>query len=184
MQKFEEILPWAKGMAKMLCRQPSIARVTGLSSSTVRKLWLSENGRSSPSGMTPSDIDWYLRTADIRYQSALLVMLFADAKKTYPPEVAFTNAYFHFSNMTSGEWARRRSSGGAFRDSEDDYVLNFARGHYLVSVYTDEASQTKQRLCDLKIRRCKGCGGIYMSHVNEVSGRCPNCATGANKNGK
>lgn len=168
-------------LVKMNARACAITQLTGLPSLEVRDLWQSITGRSSPSGQQPNDLNWYLKTPTRRYHAALIVQLYVRALKTMPEYAALTHAYYHYARITGSMvnrsvWQERGDP--AFRNSEHDYELSFARAHYLCKSYSDEVLSTGQRKCMLKIKRCHkgGCGGIYMSTENEAGKYCPLCS--------
>jgi hypothetical protein len=165
--------PWIKAMVLLRARQGAIKHITGASSASVKEQWLSIHGRPSPSGQNPSDMEWFLRTANLRYQSALFLMLFHVAKLGHSKQTAIAAAYFHFAHMTSGEWARK-SLTPAYRAEESDYTLPFARAHYLASIFTDAKDPSGGRLCFLEIKKCRRCAGKFLAHKDERS-VCPLC---------
>ena len=169
----EELMPWIRMMVKMRGRQLPITHLTGVTSSVVKEVWQIENKRSSPSGQTPSDLEWYLRTPTLRYQSAMLLILFHSAQKSFPKEVAFAHAFYHFSSLTGGEWS---GDHGAFRSSDDDYTIPFSRAHFLIKTYNDDIDyMTQRRKCPLKIKVCRCCSGRYLAREEEQN-KCPLCA--------
>jgi hypothetical protein len=110
-----------------------------------------------------------------RLHSALLVVLY-DQCKDLPAHAAFANAYYHYARATAASVDRQKwGNDPAFRSSEKDYVIPFSRGYFLTSMYSDDTDSDGKRLCDLLMRKCKKCGGIYMSHVSEASSLCPVC---------
>ncbi|UUZ66280.1 FlhC family transcriptional regulator (plasmid) [Polaromonas sp. P1-6] len=175
--KLESLLPWARAMARMRARACTISDQLGVSSAEARRVWREENGQSSPSGLQPSHFDWYLKTPERRYQSALLVLLDQKALSQYPSAVAFTHAYYHFSRMTAGEWQKNGTRDPAFRDKEGDYTIPYSRGFYLVKNYQDSLYPDNSRKCELLLRACRQCRGKYMSHRDEPGGQCPVCAS-------
>ncbi|WP_234265101.1 FlhC family transcriptional regulator [Hydrogenophaga sp. NFH-34] len=167
-------------MVQMNARACVITQLTGLPSLEVRDLWQQIAGRSSPSGQQPNDLNWYLKTPTRRYHSALIVQLYVRALRTMPEYAALTHAYYHYGRITGsmvsrGVWQERGDP--AFRASEKDYEISFARAHFICKSYSDELLSTGQRKCTLKIKRCqKGeCGGMYMSTENEAGRYCPLC---------
>ncbi len=168
-----KLSPWITAMVSMRARQGAIKHITGSSSAVIKEVWAKENGRASPSGLTPSDLDWFLKTANLRYQSALFLVLLQHAKMHHSKETAIGAAYFHFAHLTSGEWSSK-SLTPAFRPDESDYTLPFARAHYLGSIFTDAKDNRGARLCALEIKKCRRCGGKYLAHQDERS-ICPLC---------
>jgi hypothetical protein len=168
-----KIGPWIKAMVSMRARQGSIKHITGASAFTIKEQWMAIHGRPSPSGQNPSDMEWFLKTANLRYQAAFFLMLFQAAKIGHAKQTAIAAAYFHFAHVTSGEWGRK-SNTPAYRSDESDYTLPFARAHYLASIFTDAKSPRGERLCFLEIKKCRRCGGKYLAHKDERS-VCPPC---------
>lgn len=169
----EPLFPWVRLMSKMMGRQGTIKRLTGTTSQIIKRVWQEENGRSSPSGLTPSDTEWFLRTPTLRYQSALILILHQQISKSYPPEISFATAYYHFSRITGGE-SSGELADPAFRTQESDYTISFARANYLVNFFTDDVDSRGQRLCALKIKQCRACAGRYLARQEEQP-KCPLC---------
>lgn len=169
------VYEWAEMMVAMGGRSCVVAQLTKLSDAEVRGIYQRVLGRSSPSGQQPTDLNWYLRSPIRRLHSALLVVLYAQCKHM-PPYAAFANAYYHYARTTAASVERQKwTRDPAFRTSEKDYVIPFSRGYFLVSMYSDETDAYGKRLCELQMRRCKKCGGLYMSHITEASTLCPVC---------
>lgn len=168
-----KLAPWIHAMVAMRARQGAIKRITGASSQTIRDSWAKINGMSSPSGLTPSDVEWYLKTPSLRYQSAFFLILYQAASRHHASQTAVAAAYYHFAHITSGEWASK-TLVGAYRDDESDYVLPFSRAHYLSSLFTDARDKNGARFCSLEIKTCKKCLGKYLAHHIERS-ICPLC---------
>ena len=166
--------PWGLALARMMARACTIAQITGTTEAEARALYKEAHfGRSSPSGQQPVDIGWYTKTPERRYQSALLLLLYERSYQKYPPGLALAHAYFHFASMTAGEWDA--PYGTAFRDSEKDYVLNFARANYLVKIYDDQKDLHGARKSQLQLLRCRLCRSIYLAKAEETDHRCPLC---------
>ena len=172
----EDLFPWARTMAKLRARACTITSLLRLTPSDSRKIWQDEHGRSSPSGQQPNDPDWYLKTANRRFQAAHLLILFHQAQKVYERNIAYTHAYYHFASTTAGEWKDKTDANGAYRDCEGDYGIPYGRGLYLTNIYTDAVNNSGKRRCELILRKCKSCKGIYLSHINELGGKCPICS--------
>lgn len=171
-----QIMIWAKMMARMQARACVISRISGLSVAECRKLWHSEVGRSSPSGQQPADDNWFLKTPLRRGHAALILMLYAQARKTLPDFAAFPHAYYHYARATAGVADRGSwEFDPAFRRSEDDYVIPFSRAHFLSLIYNDDERADGVRKCKLQIRRCKSCGGAYLAHIEEIGRKCGCC---------
>lgn len=163
-------------MAKMQARASVISQIAGISPADARKIWHEEMGRSSPSGQQPHDQAWYLKKTDRRYHSALIIMLAHRARQSMPEYAAFPYAYYHYARISAGTVPRSRWHGDpAFRISEDDYTIPFARAHYLCQIYSDDVFENGRRMCELQIKRCIKCGGLYLSHINEPGKKCPMC---------
>ena len=165
-------------MVKMRARACVISQLTGLPPLAVRDLWQRTAGKSSPSGQQPNDLAWYTKTPIRRYHSALIVQFYSRALKTLPPYAALTHAYYHYARLTAPQkhkstWVEYGDP--AFRATEQDYEVSFARANYLCQIYTDDELSTGRRKCHLMIKRCRKCGGIYMSHENEAHSYCPLC---------
>lgn len=175
-QQKPNIPDWAELMVSMGGRACIVAQLTGLSDSEVRTMWQRLAGRSSPSGQQPNDPNWYLKSPIRRYHSALLVILYSQCSKQLPSFAAFANAYYHYARITAGtvepmKWVH----DPAIRTSERDYIIPFSRGHFLTSIYRDDMSDEGRRQCELVMKRCRKCQGIYMSHVFETGHLCPLC---------
>lgn len=169
-------LEWAKLMAHLQARACVISRLTGMSASDSRKLWHAEIGRSSPSGQQPNDADWFLKSGIRRTHSAMILQLYAISEKVLPAYAGFTHAYYHYARMTAGLVERESwTTDPAFRRSEDDYVIPFARAHFLAQIYTDDQLADGKRKCALQVRRCKACGTLYLGHIEESEKKCPAC---------
>jgi hypothetical protein len=173
--KLESLVPWARSMARMRARACTISAQLGLSPVVAKRIWTEENGKSSPSGLQPSHVGWYLKTPERRYQSSLLIALNQMALQKYPSSIAFTHAYYHFSRLTASEWGDRGEGDPAFRTAESDYTIPYSRGFMLVKLYHDELYEDKTRKCDLILRACRTCRGKYLSHKDEAGGKCPLC---------
>lgn len=177
-----DVQRWAEKMVRLCARACVITQLTGLPSSEVRALWQRIAGRSSPSGQQPNDLGWYLKTANRRYHSALIVQLFSRAKSTMPDFAALTHAYYHYARLTASLdrpngslWTPITGEDPAYRPNERDYEIPFSRAHYLCQSYTDEKLVNGRRMCELQIRRCAKCGGLYMSSDTEAGRYCPLC---------
>lgn len=171
------VYPWARMMARMQARASIISQITGLSVTDGRRIWHEELGRSSPSGQQPHDSNWFLKTAKRRYHAAWIILAANEASKTMPEYAAFAHAYYHYARVTAGSIPRSIwEQDPAYRGGEKDYEIPFSRAHYLCQIYTDDTFADGRRKCELQISRCKKCGGIYLSHVNEISKKCPLCA--------
>ena len=173
--KLESLVPWARSMAKMRARACTISAQLGISRAVAKRIWTEENGGSSPSGLQPSHANWYLKTPERRYQSALLISMNQLALQQYPASIAFSYAYYHFSRITAWEWKDRGESDPAFRSCEEDYTIPYARGLNLVKLYHDDLYPDHTRKCELIMRACRSCRGNYLSHKDEAGGKCPLC---------
>jgi hypothetical protein len=168
----EELLPWVRSMVRMRGRQRPISHLTGVTSTVVKQIWQKENQRSSPSGQTPSDIEWYIRTPTLRFQSAMLLNFYHLAESQFPKEIAFAYAYFHFASLTGGEW---QGDHGAYRSSDEDYTITFSRALFLTQHYTDAVYfKSRRRLFPLAIKTCRCCKSNYLAREEEQS-KCPMC---------
>lgn len=172
------ILFYAEKMVRMRARACAISRATGLPPSEVRALWRKITNQSSPSGQQPSDLAWYLRNTRTRTHSALIVQLYQLALKNLPSYAAITVAYYHYCHLSAPSadpmsWIA--SGDPAFRDSEESYAIPFSRAQYLCQIYTDDEMADGKRKCSLKIRRCKKCGCLYMSDMDEHRDHCTAC---------
>ncbi|TBR76979.1 MAG: hypothetical protein EPN64_04460 [Burkholderiaceae bacterium] len=172
--------PWALALAKMKARACTISQIVNTTEAEARALYKEANhGKSSPSGQQPVDIAWYTLTPERRFQSALLLVMYERACRSYPPGLALTHAYYHFSCITSGEW--EDPYGTAFRDSEKDYQLNFARANYLVKIYDDQKDLYGARKSQLQLVKCRVCGTIILSQSDDADHRCPICIKSKDK---
>lgn len=171
----------ARTMVRLQARACVITKLTGLPSPRVRDMWQEINGHSSPSGQQPNDLLWYLKTPTRRYHSALLVQLYVKSLASLPVYEALTHAYYHYARLTSTKlkpevWMFGEQPDPAFRKSERDYEISFARAHYLCQIYNDEVmADGKTRKCSLRIKRCTCCTGLFMGHVDEAARYCPLC---------
>lgn len=177
-----EPLPWAHQMVRMGARACVVSQLTELPAPTIRKLWISIHGVSSPSGQQPNDVLWYLRNATRRYHSALIVLLWDRARSTLPDYAAMTHAYYHYARLTASRdhqsgWVPIPGEDPAYRPSERDYEVPFSRAHYLCQIYTDARLTTGRRMCSLVMRRCTKCKAVYMAADTEGGAHhCPLCA--------
>lgn len=177
-----DVLPWAEQMVRMGARACVVSQMTGLPTPAARKMWLTLNGVSSPSGQQPNDLLWYLRNPTRRFHSALLVQLCERARNTLPEHAAITHAYYHYAHLTASRphvsgWQPQRGVDPAFRPGERDYEIPFARADYLLRFYTDEKLTNGRRKCPLICRRCTRCGSIYMAADTEGGAHhCPLCS--------
>lgn len=174
--KTEEVLLLARAMARMRARACTISDQLGVSNAEARRVWREENGKSSPSGLQPSHLNWYLKTPERRFQSAMLVHLNQAALETFEPSVAFIHAFYNFSRLTAGEWQGGGTGDPAYRDNESDYTIPYSRGFYLVKNYQDTRYLDNTRKCELLLRACRLCKSKFMSHQDELAGKCPTCA--------
>jgi Flagellar transcriptional activator (FlhC) len=172
----EAKLPWARAMARMRARACTISDQLGLSNAEARRIWREENGQSSPSGLQPSHLNWYLKTPERRFQSAILVHLNYQALQMFEPPVAFIHAFYNFSRLTAGEWQHIGTSDPAYRASESDYTIPYSRGFNLIRNYQDSLYLDNTRKCELILRSCRLCKSKFMSHQEELAGKCPLCA--------
>lgn len=171
-ERAEELLPWVRTMVRMRGRQRLISKLTGVTPTVVKSIWMREHHRSSPSGQTPSDLDWYVRTPTLRFQSAMLLNFFHTVQPHFPKEIAFAHAYYHFATLTGGEWDGEH---GAYRREDSDYTIPFPRALFLVKSYTDEVDlTTKRRLFPLAIKTCRCCLANFLAREEEQS-KCPIC---------
>lgn len=168
---------WVGLMTKMQARACVISRVTGISLADARRIWHAENGRSSPSGQQPNDLNWFLKTGVRRYHSALILLLYTKSKQELPDYAAFAHAYYHYARITCSEFVIQENADPAFRKTENDYVVPFSRAYYLATTYTDETRLNGNRKCPLQLRRCKVCDGVYLAEESEVDRNCPICSS-------
>lgn len=173
LERARHTYPWGLALARMQARACTISQLIGSTESEARALYKEANGRSSPSGQQPVDILWYVQTPERRFQSALLLLLYERASQSYPPGLALAHAYFHFSSMTAAEWGD--GFGTAFRDTERDYTLSFARANYLANIYTDQKDLHGARRSQLQLIRCRLCSSIFLAEAHETDHRCPLC---------
>ncbi len=173
----ESVVPWARAMVLMRARACTIAEQLDMSKSDARRMWLEEHGKSSPSGLQPSDLSWYLKTPERRFQGAILLQIAHLSAQSLPLKVSFTHAYYHFARLTAGEY-KMGSQGDdpAFRPTERDYTIPYSRGFYLYQIYSDDKLNSGQRKCSLIIRSCRVCKSKYLSSVDEANSKCPSCS--------
>ena len=160
-------------MIGMHSRACVIAHDTGLPPTLIRDKWHEHHGKRSPSGKQPDNLEWLLKNPTLQFQTALLVLLYLESAKKYLKPLAFAHAYYHFAQMTAGEWESRRS--GAFRDSEDDYTIPYLRGYLIATRYTDSLYPDGRRICPLILKRCRSCQGIFMCTDSNSAKKCPIC---------
>jgi len=171
----EGVLPWARAMIGMHSRACVIAHDTGLNPSLVKEEWHLHHGKNSPSGKQPDNLEWLIKTPTLQFQAAWLVLLYQESIKEHSKKsIAFANAYYHFSQMTAGEWDSRRS--GAFRDTEDNYTIPYLRGYLIASRYTDATYPDGRRICPLILKKCRSCSGIFMCIDTNPTKKCPTCS--------
>jgi hypothetical protein len=161
----------------MRARAGSIAKQVDIPIGEARRIYKQEMGNSSPSGQTPVSLDWYFKSPMRRYQSALLLQLYAITSKKLDPRVAYASAFYHFSRLMAAEW-QVRTGDPALRDTEDDYSFPYERGQFLVSYYSDSVDHRGKHLCDLMLRRCKACSSVFLAKRVDIDSKCPICAEG------
>ncbi|ABM39608.1 FlhC family transcriptional regulator [Polaromonas naphthalenivorans] len=176
LKKSEAVYPWAVYMARMLARNPIIVHALGLTKREGETIWKKTNNRSSPSGQFPSNHDWYLETTDRRFQGALFILMYQKALTAMPRELALPHTYYHFSNITAGEWKgpKGQDVDGAFRNIESDYALPYSRAFNLIAGYHNEQNP-QSRHTHLVVKCCKGCLGKYLARFDEGGSKCPLC---------
>lgn len=174
----EDLFPWARQMIRMLARASTVTRQLGLSKTEAGKLWREIHGRSSPSGQTPSDQLWFLKTPERRFDAAFLLLAYHRSLARLPAEKSFAHAYYYYARMTAGGWKDATDADGAFRTKEEDYTIPYSRGDYLVRSYTDSKALDGSRLCPLILKACKLCDTKFLSHIDETGNRCPICEKG------
>lgn len=175
-KKYLEIYEWITLMIKMQARACIISKIAGVTSPEARKIWREETGRSSPSGQQPTDSSWFLKTPIRRFHAALILQLYARSVKILPEYAAFAHCYYHYARITAGIYPKEKwvDADPAFREAEDDYVIPFSRAYFLVSTYTDD-EVSGVRCCELQVRKCRNCNSIFLSHVQEIQRKCPQC---------
>lgn len=176
-----EVVLWIRAMARMRARAGSIAQEVGVSIAEARRIYKEEIGKSSPSGQNPGSIDWYLKTTHRKFQSALLLQLYAITTAKMDSRFAFANAYYHFSRMMAYEWKGPSTRDPAMRDDEDDYSFPYQRGQFLVNYYSDNVGLNGRRVCDLALRRCNTCRSIFLTRTDDLENNCPVCLEKSHK---
>lgn len=171
----EDLFPWARLMIRMLARASTVTRQLGLSKAEAGKLWRETHGRSSPSGQTPSDMNWFLKTPERRFDAAFMLLAYHTSLATIPAEKAFAQTYYYYARMTAAGWKDQTDCDGAFREKEEDYTIPYSRGDYLVRTYTDTRGIDGLRLCPLLLKACRICNTKYLSHVDEHGSKCQIC---------
>jgi hypothetical protein len=169
-------IEWGEFMIKLGARACIVATDTSLSDKTARKLWFEINQRISPPGQQPGDLMWYLKPTVRRFHAAMILALYGECQRSMPSYAAFAHAYYHYARMTaSGSDRKTWMNDPAMRSSDQNYLIPYSRGRFLCNVYTDELDASGNRLCQLKVKRCKKCSSLFLSTALEASQVCPNC---------
>ena len=172
-----DLYQWVSAMILMRARACVITQLTGISNLEARTMYKNITGKSSPPGQLPTNIDWFLENTNRRSHSALLLGLYADSVKVMEPYSAYTHAFYHYARIT-GPFSDRRSwkfsNDPAYRDSEDDYVIPFTRGHLLITSYFNSAPGARK--CEIVRKRCRRCWGQFIGHQLELSNVCQICS--------
>ncbi len=160
----------------MLVRNPTVARNVGLSETESQRIWKRVNSRSSPSGQLPWSGEWFLQADIRRFQGALITLMYWKAKEALGETLALPHAYFYFARLTAGEHKVERSKrreDPAYRESENNYTINYSRAYDLVKKMDLVQAGHPQ---DLVIKCCKSCDRKYLSGPTEGGAKCPVCS--------
>jgi hypothetical protein len=163
----------ARLMINLNVRACVIAQTLGISETEARSWYRQIRGEKSPSGQQPSDMTWFLKTPERRYQSALLLSFYQLARPRMPARWAAVHAYKTFAEMVYGS-----STLGA----EQDYVLPFSRAHHLIQMWSDmrlvQATTARHKIAaPFTVGNCRTCNTMYLTDVNDANRQCPHCAS-------
>lgn len=147
----------AAELARFGARTGVIEQLTGLASSTVRKLIRDITGRRPKSGQLPYSAVWYEKRPERLMHCALFLRLFNHEcmDSTRLSGRIFLNAYTHYTNRMS-------IAGNRWRD----HRLCISRAFIVIQLL---------RIGEISYRTCKSCGSQYVEGRNRVTDRCQIC---------
>lgn len=147
----------AAELARFGARTGVIEQLTGLASTTVRKLIRDITGRRPKSGQLPYSAVWYEKRPERLMHCALFLRLFTHegTNSTRLPGRIFLNAYTHYTNRMSVAENRWR-----------DHRLCVSRAYVVIQLL---------RIGEISYRSCKRCGSQYVEGRNSVAGTCQFC---------
>lgn len=147
----------AAELARFGARTGVIEHLTGLASSTVRRLIRDVTGRRSPSGQLPYSTAWYERQPERMIHCALFLRLFAQESTDTEnlPGRIFLNAYTNYCNSVS------TPDSAAPR-----HRLFINRAHLAIQLL---------RIGELTYHYCPYCGGRYIDARDKLADKCQIC---------
>lgn len=157
---------WAVTLAQAGVRAVTISNVTNLPDIAAREIYRYQNdGFNPPSGQTPSDYMWFVKTKENSFHAALFLVLY----RTVRPHVQTRGMAFCHAYMTY--W---RAVGSPLL-SDKRLPLPAERANLLSKYAEDQKGMGRAGRSPIRTCKCRNCGTLFVGLTDRSEPHCHFC---------